>query len=454
MNIVIVGGGKIGFSIAQELALENHDVIVVEKDPERAAFIEETIDVMSVCGNGAVMDVQRRAGVPDADLMIAVTAGDELNQLACMIARKLGCQNTIARVRDREYSMQLHELKDELRLSMSINPEQLAAREIFKLLQFPAFVKRDTFAEGKAEIVELEVTEGSPLDGLRLMDMYNKIRVRALVCVVVRNGEAVIPDGNFLLSAGDRIYVTAPATELVRLTHELRLRNKKSKNVILVGGGRIAEYLIPMLLRSGTRVKVIEKNRQRCIYLDEYAPDADVICSDGSSQSVLKLHNIAAMDAVVPLTNMDEENLLIAMFARKIGVPQVLTKLNRVEYGEMLCDRDADSVISPKLLSSHTIVSYVRAMENTEGSAVMTIRKLAGGKAEAQEFAVTDATKNLGVPLMDLKLKSGILIACIHHGGKVIIPGGHDMLQSGDTVVLVTTAGRSLLDLNDIFGRE
>ena len=169
---------------------------------------------------------------------------------------------------------------------------------------------------------------------------------------------------------------------------------------------------------------------------------------------MLKLHNIAAMDAIVPLTNMDEENILIAMFARKIGVPQVLTKLNRVEYGEMLCDRDADSVISPKLLSSHTIVSYVRAMENTEGSAVMTIRKLAGGKAEAQEFAVTDATKNLGVPLMDLKLKSGILIACIHHGGKVIIPGGHDMLQSGDTVVLVTTAGRSLLDLNDIFGRE
>ena len=442
MNIVIVGGGKIGFSIAQELALENHDVIVVEKDPERAAFIEDTIDVMSVCGNGAVMDVQRRAGVPDADLMIAVTAGDELNQLACMIARKLGCQNTIARVRDREYSMQLHELKDEMRLSMAINPEQLAAREIFKLLQFPAFVKRDTFAEGKAEIVELEVTEGSPLDGLRLMDMYNKIRVRALVCVVVRSGEAVIPDG------------TAPATELVRLTHELRLRNRKSKNVIVVGGGRIAEYLIPMLLRSGTRVKVIEKNRQRCNYLDEYAPDADVICSDGSSQSVLKLHNIAAMDAIVPLTNMDEENILIAMFARKIGVPQVLTKLNRVEYGEMLCDRDADSVISPKLLSSHTIVSYVRAMENTEGSAVMTIRKLAGGKAEAQEFAVTDATKNLGVPLMDLKLKSGILIACIHHGGKVIIPGGHDMLQSGDTVVLVTTAGRSLLDLNDIFGRE
>ena len=240
MNIVIIGGGKIGFSIAQELALENHDVIVVEKDPERAAFIEETIDVMSVCGNGAVMDVQRRAGVPDADLMIALTAGDELNQLACMIARKLGCQNTIARVRDREYSMQLHELKDELRLSMAINPEQLAAREIFKLLQFPAFMKRDTFAEGKAEIVELEVTEGSPLDGLRLMDMYNKIRVRALVCVVVRNGEAVIPDGNFLLSAGDRIYVTAPATELVQLTHELRLRNKKSKNVIVVGGGRIA----------------------------------------------------------------------------------------------------------------------------------------------------------------------------------------------------------------------
>ncbi len=454
MNIVIVGGGKIGFSIAEELALENHDVIVVESDPERAAFIGDTLDVMSVCGNGAVMEVQRRAGVPDADLMIAVTGGDELNQLACLIARKLGCHNTIARVRDREYSKQLHELKDELRLSMAINPEQLAAIEIFKLLQLPAFVKRDTFAEGKAEIVELEVTKDSPLDGLMLMDMYGKIKVKALVCVVVRGSETTIPGGDFVLKSGDRIYVTAPAAELVRLTHELKLRSKKSKNVLIVGGGRIAEYLVPMLLRSGTRVKLIEKNRQRCGYLDEYAPDADIICSDGSSQSVLKLHNIAGMDAVVPLTNMDEENILIAMFARKLGVPQVLTKLNRVEYGEMLCDRDADSVISPKLISSHVIVGYVRAMENTEGSAVMTIRKLAGGTAEAQEFAVTDATKNLGIPIMKLKLKKGILIACINHEGRIIIPGGHDMLQSGDTVVLVTTAGRSLLDLNDIFVRD
>ncbi len=451
MKIIIVGGGKIGFSLAEELANENHDVTVVDNDKEKVKFISDTLDVMTLYGNGAAIAVQREANVADSDLLISVTAQDELNLLACIVARKLGCSNTIARVRNSAYAEQLYVLKSELGLSMAINPEMLAAKEIYRLLQIPAFIKRDTFAEGKAEIVELGISADSPLNGLRLADMASKIRVRVLVCAVLRDDRVFIPDGSFVLREGDKIYVTAPASTLVELTHELKLRSKKSKNVLIVGGGRIAEYLVPMLIKSGTSIKLIEIDHKRCEYLAEKFPELNIICSDGSSQSVLKMHNIQHMDAVLPLTNMDEENIIIGMFARKVGVPQLLTKINRMEYGEILGDRGADSLISPKQISSHTIVRYVRAMENTGGSAVITIHRLADGSAEALEFAVTNATKHLGETLTDIKLKPGILISCINHMGRIIIPGGGDTLTAGDTVVVVTTAGRDIIDLNDIF---
>ena len=451
MKIVIIGGGKVGSTLASELAKENHDIVIVDSDKERVKLLSETMDVMTLQGNGALAEVQRTAGVDEAELVIAVTAKDELNLLACIVAKKLGCSNTIARVRDRGYSEQMYLLKEDLGLSMFINPELLAAKEFYGLLQMPAFMNRDSFAEGRAENVELAVTGDSVLNGLCLKDMPSKVNVKVLVCAVVRDGRVFIPDGSFVLREGDKIYVTAPASMLAKLTHELKLRSRRSKNVLIVGGGRIAEVLAPMLIKSGTRVKIIERSQERCSRLAELVPEASVICSDGSSQRVLRMHNIEHMDAVLPLTNIDEENIIIAMFARRVGVPQVLTKINRTEYGEIMGDRGADALVSPKELSSFEVVRYVRAMENTGGSEVLTIYKLADGKAEAQEFAVTDATKNLGVPLMKLKLKRDILIACISHRGKIIIPGGSDFLSSGDTVVVVTSAGRAIIDLNDIF---
>lgn len=451
MKIVIIGGGKVGVMLASELANENHDIVIIDNDKEKVKLFSETMDVMTVLGNGALAEIQREADVGQSDLVIAVTAEDELNMLACIVARKLGCKNTIARVRNRGYAEQMYMLKEDLGLSMVINPEMLAAKEFYGLLQMPAFMNRDTFAEGRAENVEFAIEKGSVLNGISLREIPSKIKVKVLVCAVIRDGQVYIPDGNFILREGDKIYVTAPANMLAKLTHELKLRSRKSKDVLVVGGGRIAEFLTPMLLKSGTRVKIIEKDRERCKYLAELLPDASVICSDGSSQRVLRMHNIEHMDAVLPLTNMDEENIIIAMFARKLNVPQVLTKINRLEYGEILGDRGADALVSPKELSSFEVVRYVRAMENTGGSAVITIYKLANGNAEAQEFAVTNSTRNLGVPLMELKLKPDILIACISRHGKIIIPGGADMLQSGDTVVIVTAAGRSIIDLNDIF---
>lgn len=454
MKIVIIGGGKIGFSLAQELVGEEHDIVLVDNDKEKIRIGSEALDIMTLYGNGAAISTQREANVAESDLMIAVTGQDEINLLACTLARKLGCKNTIARVRNREYAEQLYVLKEELGLSMAINPELLAANEMYRLLQIPAFIKRDTFAKGKAEIVELGVSADSVLCGVRLAEMPKHIRTRMLVCAVVRDGRAFIPDGQFELNDGDRIFVTAPASALVELTRELKLRSRKSKDVMIIGGGRICEYLVPMLLKSGTRVKVIERDRARCEYLAEIFPDAAVICGDGTKQETLRLHNIARMDAVVPLTNLDEENIIIAMFASKLGVPQVLTKINRAEYAEIFGEAGADGIISPKELSSREIVRYVRAMENTGGSAVITVHRLADNGAEALEFAVTEATKNLGKPLMDIKLKPGILLACINHMGRIIIPGGRDTLCAGDTAVVVTTAGRDIIDLNDIFARE
>ena len=454
MKIVIIGGGKIGYSLAVELSNEDHDVILVDHNKEKVAMISETLDIIALQGNGAAIDMQREANVDESDLLVAVTGEDEVNLLACVVARKLGCKNTIARVRNREYSEQLYVLKEELGLSMAINPEQLAAQELYRLLQIPAFLRRDTFAKGKAEIVELGITAESVLCGVRLMDMAKHIKTRMLVCAVTRAGSVIIPDGQFTLNEGDRIFVTAPASALVELTHELKLRSRRSKDVMIVGGGKICEFLTPMLIKSGTRVKIIEQDSARCLSLAETMPEADIICSDGTKKEVLKLHNVDRMDAVLPLTNMDEENIIIGMLARKLGVPQILTKINRTEYAEILGERDADSLISPKDLSSHEIVRYVRAMENTGGSAVITIHRLADGGAEALEFAVTAATKNLDRPLSEIKLKPGILLACINRMGKIIIPGGRDKMFAGDTVVVVTTAGREVLDLNDIFARE
>lgn len=455
MKIVIIGSGKIGYSLAVELAGEDHDIIIVDSSREKVRRVSDSLDVMTVYGNGASIDTQREAGVDSGcDLVIAVTGSDEVNILACILAKKLGCGNTIARVRSREYTEQLYLLKDELGLSMAINPELLAAMEMYRLLQIPAFIKRETFAKGRAEIVELGIDAKSVLCGVRLTDMSRYIKTRMLVCAVLRDGKTLIPDGQFTLCEGDRIFVTAPSSGLVELTHELHLRSKRSKDVMLIGGGKICEHLAPMLLRSGSRLRIIEKDRARSEYLAELFPEATVICADGTNQSVLRLHNAGHMDAVLPVTSIDEENIIISMYLRKLGVPQVLTKINRSEYAEMLGSRGSDSVISPKQISSHEIVRYVRAMENTDGGAVITIHRLADGGAEALEFAVTEETRCIGVPLMDIKLRSGILVACINRMGKIIIPGGRDKLLPGDTVVVVTTAGREVLDLNDVFDRE
>lgn len=451
MKIIIVGGGKIGFFIADQLTRENHDVVLIDNDRRVVKWVNDRLDIMVMYGNGATRLVQEEADVEHADLLIAATPHDEVNLICCIVARKLGCPNTIARVRDAEYAEQLYFLKEELGLSMTVNPEWAAAREIFRLMQLSGFSKRDVFAKGRVEIVEIVLHDNSPICGARLSELPKKLKMKVLVCAVHRGNEVHIPGGSFLLESGDKVYVTAPSVVLADLMKTLGIRGQKSKDALIVGGSRIAQYLTQMLAKTGTRVKIIENNTARATQLAELLPDASIINADGSSQAVLLSENIEAVDTVVTLTNMDEENLIISMYANHIGVPQVITKINRTEYSELFADKGVDCIVSPKLLCAQSVVRYVRAMQNTEGKSVISVHRLVEGEVEALEFRVTPETKNLGRTLNETVFKPGILISCINRMGKIIIPGGNDTIEVGDTVIIVALASRVIVDLNDIF---
>jgi len=454
MKIVIIGGGKVGFTIASQLTREGHDIVVVDNNRQVVNNISNSLDVMTICGNGASLSVMRAAEVGKSDLLIASTTQDELNMLCCVFARRMGCKNVIARVRTPEYAEQMHYLKTELGISMTINPEYNAAREMFRLLELPGVLKRDSFAKGRVEIVEVVPGKGSVLDGIQLSDFFKKLRCRALVGAVQRKGEVYIPDGNFVLREGDKVYICAPATEIVKILHNLGENMKRAKNVMLVGGSRIASYLLTMLLRAGVRVKVLESNESRAKEIAERYPDANVICDNGASESVLRAERADQMDAAVTLTNIDEENLILSMYLSHVGVPQVITKVNNTEFGSLIADKGVNRIISPKQLCADMIVSYVRAMQNTEGSSVLSMHHLVEGKVDALEFNVTSKCRNKGKTLREMKLKPNILIGCITRVNEVIVPGGSDTIEEGDTVVVITASGRVILDLNDIFMPE
>ena len=400
MQIIIVGDGKVGVALTEQLSSEGHDITVIDSNPKVLEQSLESYDVMVVHGNGASIGVLKEAGVEDAHLLIAATSRDETNLLTCIVAKKLGAKHTIARVRNPEYAEQLVLMRDELGLSMTINPELAAAREIHHLLQFPSFLKRDSFAKGRVEIVEIHVGEDSKLAGIPLNRLYEIAQVR---------------------------------------------------NAIIVGGSRIAYYLAMRCLHAGLGVKIIEQNHERCVELAELLPSAVIIEADGSRQDILAAEGISSTDAVITLTNMDEENLIISMYASHIGVPKVITKVNRTEYVEAFKSMGIDTFISPKALCSTDIVRYVRAMQNTTGGSVITLHRMVEGKAEALEFRASETTRHLGETLLDIQLKPEILIACITHKGRTIIPRGSDVFQAGDTVIVVTTSGQPINDLNDIF---
>ena len=411
----------------------------------------ERYDVMAIQGNCVAMTVLELAGVEDADLLIAATGADEVNLLCCATAHVMNPRlHTIARIRNPEYYEQIYTLRDLYGLSLVVNPDRQAAIEIEHLLKYPGFLKRESFAKGRVEIVELRIDSKSKLCNIALSEMYRIVRCKVLVCTVLRAGKAITPDGNFVLREGDRIFVTAPANHMTILLKNLGIITRKVKRVILCGGGKISYYLAQQLEKNDITVQLIEQNRDRCLALAERLHNTSIIHGDASNQYLLDSEGLGECDALITLTGMDELNMFISMYGSSCGVPQVITKLDHVETNDMVNNLSIGSVISPKDLCCNTIVRYVRAIHNQTGAAV-SIHTIADGKAEAVEFQVDESTMHCGQPLKELKIRKGVLIACISHGSVIEIPNGDSSFRAGDMIIVISSGGNVLYQINDIF---
>ncbi|MGN1006394.1 MAG: Trk system potassium transporter TrkA [Aristaeellaceae bacterium] len=450
MNIIIVGCGKIGTTILSSLLAEGHDIVAVDSNPDVISEISNIYDSMYVCGSGTDCDTLTEAGVEHTELFVAVTGSDELNMLSCFIAKKMGAKHTIARIRNPEYNYKsLGFLRQQLDLSTSINPDLLAAEELFQVLKLPSAVKVEYFSHRNFELLELRLKENSPLCGARLSELRKRYEAKFLICVVQRGEEVYIPDGSFQLQAGDRIGLTAAPSEVQKLLKMMGILQKQARDVMILGASRMGYYLARMLLASGTNVKIIDRDHQRCQEISEKLPGAVVICGDGAQQELLLEEGIRSMDAFISLTGMDEENILISFFASSQGVPKVISKVNRDELRFIAEKLGLDTLISSRSVSSNVLSRYARALQNSLGSNVETLYKLMDGKAEALEFRVQADFPMTNVPLKDMRLKSGILVAGIIRNRKTLIPSGVDVILPGDRVIVLSAAS-GMHDLSDI----
>lgn len=451
MKIIIVGCGKIGTSIIESLVGEGSDVVAVDSSPAVIDEIGNIYDVMCVCGNGADTETLEEAGVSKCDLFVAVTSSDELNMLACFVAERLGAKHTIARIRKPEYNdKSLDFLSKQLGLTVSINPEWMAAKELYNILKLPAAVNIENFSGGNLEMVELRLKQESILDGLTLIELRKKYNAKFLICAVQRGDEVYIPDGNFVLKSGDRIGITAQTSEIQKLLRMLNLMQNSAKSVMILGASRVAYYLAKRLINSGNRVVVIDKNERVCEEFAAQLPEAVVICGDGSEQELLLEEGLGTTDAFVALSGMDELNILISIFAQSQNVPKVISKVNRAQLASLADNLGLDCIVSPKKTVSDVLSRYARAIKNSQGSnSIETLYRLMDGGVEAIEFNVSKEFKGIKTPLKDLALKPNTLIAGIIRGRKSIIPGGMDEILAGDRVVVIV-AGQQLIDLDDI----
>ncbi len=452
MNIIIAGDGKVGSTLTRQLTQEGYNVTVIDSDAKVLQSSVERYDVISVHGNCAAMRVLQQAGVMEADLLIAATSEDEINLLCCTTAHGLNPKlHTIARIRNPEYTEQIYKMRDIFGLSMAINPEKQAAAEIERLLKYPGFLRRDVFAKGRTEIVELRVDKNSKLLGVRLADMPGIIKCRVLICAVLRNGSALVPNsGDFTFQENDRIFVTAPTKDLTILLKNLGIITRRVRQVMVCGGGRVSFYLASALEHSGISVQIIEKDYDRCLDLSGMLPNTAIIHGDCSDLELLESEGVSQCDALVTMTGEDELNMIISLWAGSAGVPQVITKLGHASNRSIIDSLNLGSVVCPKELCVNNILRYVRAMQNQTGAAV-SVHTIADGQVEAMEFLVDENTKHCGTQLKYLNPKSNVLLASITHGPKTEIPNGESMYHLGDTVVVVTTDRGAIRQLNDIF---
>lgn len=443
MNIVVIGCGKIGTSVVSSLVSEGHDVVVVDTNPDIITEVTNIYDVIGVCGNGADCRTLREASVEKADLLVAATGSDELNMLACFMGRKMGAEHTIARIRNPEYNGEnLDFMRQQLGLSMALNPEMMAAHEMFNILKLPSAVKVDSFSRRYFEMIELRLKADSGLAGVKLCDLRAKYKARILICVVQRGEQVYVPDGNFELQSGDRIGIVGAPAEITKFLKNIAMLKKQAKDVMILGGSKSAYYLAKMLLVAGHSVKIIELQKEKAQMLADNLHGATVIYGDGAQQELLLEEGIDSMDAFVALTGIDEENILLSYFALGKKVQKVIAKVNRDEFTPIAEDLGIESIISPKDIVSDIVVRYVRALKNTVGSCMDTLYKVMDGKAEAAEFSVSDEFKYLGIPLKDIHLRKNLLIGGIIRGRRPIVPTGDDVILSGDRVIVIAAAKR------------
>lgn len=439
MKIVIIGDGKVGHKLAVQLSEENYDITLIDQNEGKLKEALNEMDIFCITGNGADAEIMKQADVPRADLVIACASTDEMNMLSCLIARRLGAKHTIARVRNPIYYRQIGMLKEDLQLSMAVNPELAASNEILRILLFPEANKVETFMKGRVELVEYALGSDQPLTELSLAEVYRKFQIKILVCAVKRGKEVYIPDGNFVLREGDRIHIAAGHQDLKTFFKSLGRKNAKVKKVIICGGGHVCFYLAAQLLKVGMQVKIIERNEKRCEELCELLPKATILHGNAADHDLLLEEGIGDADAFVALTGMDEENIIMAFFAKTIGVPKIIAKVNEDMRAQMIEGLGIDSIVSAKSATADEIMGYVRARNNSYSSAnVETMYHLVQGKVEALEFIIKKECEYTQMSLKDLPIKKNNLIACIGRKRDVIIPNGDDHLEAGDSVIVVT----------------
>lgn len=450
MYIIIVGMGKLGTTLTKQLVAEGHDIVAVDLRRDRVTSVVDTYDVMGICGNGATCEILEEAGVAKAKLVIAATASDEMNILTCLIANRMGTEHTIARVRNPDYANQHQFMRDELGINMLVNPEYETANEISRIIRFPSAANLDSFARGKVEIARLRIHSDNIICDTPLYDIKKKIKAKVIVCAVQRDNEVYIPGGNFVFKGDDVISITGTRSELSSFMKQSGVYKQKIKNVMIIGGGRIGYYLSKLLSGTARNIKLIEHDESKAYSLSEMLPEITVINGDGTDQDILDEQHLENQDALVALTGIDEENIIVSMYAESKGVNKVITKVNRHSYS-ILNDIGLETVVSPQIVASNLVTRYVRALHNSAGNAqVQTLYKLVEGKVEALEFIVPDNFDYIDIAFRDLDLLPNLLIGCIIRKGKPIFPGGDDVMKAGDSVIVVT-ANRIVEDLHDIF---
>ena len=449
MKIVIIGLGTIGKTILKNLAGEGHTITIIDDDKRKIEDLIERYDVLGVVGNGASMDIQNEAGVKDSDLVIVLTQSDELNILACLVAKKVGAKNTIARVRNPDYCKQIEVMKDDLGIAMVVNPERETANEIFNIINLPSVNQIEQFAKGRVSLVEIVAEKGCSLIGETLISLGKKLTTKVLICAVQRGDEVIIPAGRFKIEEGDRIHFTANAKSLGDFLSEANLVKSPFKNIMIVGGGRIGYYLADALSKKKYAVKLLENDLAAAEELAELLPRATVVCGNGTQHDVLIEEGIEAMDAFVALTDIDEENMIVSMFANKKKVKKSITQIKSDDLYGMLDELGINNNVSPKHVVAGRIISYIRALANTVGSKVLTLYQLVNNQVEALEFAAIKQEDFYNKPLRELNMKKNCLIACIIRQNEVIIPNGNSEIRLGDNVVVVTTH-KNFDDLNDM----